>query len=455
MNRIITALLLTALALGVAGCRGLDTAAPADPNAGTTDPNAVDSSVAGLKSKINHVVIMIQENRSFDTHFGKLQDYRTANGIPGTVDGIPATASNPSFDGTTTVAAYHWKTTCIELVSPAWNETKVQQNRQYLSKPAEQVSPPHPMDGFVYTAAKYARDLGFLDTEGIRSMGYFDQTDLPYYYFMASNFATSDRWFAPVPTRTQPNRMYAFAATSQGYTSPPTSPLSAKTIFHLLEEKGVSWKIYVTDPGGTYLTYFQPFGNQKMDHVFPLSQYAADLAAGTLPSVAFIESGYNSGLDEHPDNHVDKGAAHVAAQINALMASQYWKDSVFLLTYDEGGGLYDHVQPVAMPNPDGIKPTDLASTDIQGDFTTTGLRVPLIVVSPWVKKNYVSHTPADYTAMLKLVEERWDLPNLTERDKAQPSMTEYFNFANAAWMTPPTPPTQPVDPNKCNNQNLR
>src|SRR5205085_10184514 len=143
-----------------------------------------------------------------------------------------------------TITSYDCKTRCIELVSPSWNETKVQSNRQYLSKPADQVTPPNPMDGFVYTAAKYATDLGFTDTQGIRAMGYFDETDLPYYYFMASNFATSDRWFSPVPTRTQPNRMYAFAATSQGYTGPPTSPLTAKTIFHLLEEKGVSWKIY-------------------------------------------------------------------------------------------------------------------------------------------------------------------------------------------------------------------
>lgn len=451
MKRILSSFFLLLLALGIAGCRGLDAAAPGEPD----NVGGGDSSVAGMKSKINHVVIMFQENRSFDNYFGKLQDYRTANGIPGTVDGLPAGASNPTFDGTSTIGSYHLATTCIQLVSPAWDETHVQMSRRYTTMPSDQVTPPYEMNGFVYTAAKFAMDSGFSDTAGQRAMGYYDQTDLPYYYFMASNFATSDRWFSAAPTRTQPNRMFAFAATSQGYTGPPTSPLTAKTIFHLLEEKGISWKIYVTDPGNTYLSYFQPFGTDKASHVVPLSEYATDLANGTLPAVAWIESGYSSGKDEHPDNHLDVGVSHVATQINALMGSQFWKDSVFILAYDEGGGLYDHVPPVNMPSPDGIKPIDLQSTQIQGDFTITGLRTPVIIVSPWVKKNYVSHTPMDFTAILKMIEERWDLPNLTERDKAQPSMTEFFNFASPSWMTPPQPPNVIVDLNKCNNTKLQ
>lgn len=302
------------------------------------------------------------------------------------------------------------------------------------------------MDGFAHEAGKFAVDenhLGhgpYTDVNGYRAMGYYTSADLPYYYFMATQFATSDRWFAPVGTRTQPNRMYLFAATSQGYVYPPSQSLTAKTIFELLDAANVSWKIYVTDPNGTYLTYFQPYGSQHMNNVVPASQFAQDANNGTLPSVAFIESGYNSGRDEHPTNRVQYGEMYAASLINALLQSQSWKDSVFFLTWDEGGGFYDHVPPVSAVNPDGIKPVDLQGNDFPGDFTRTGFRVPLAVISPFAKKGYVSHTPADYTALLKFIETRWKLPNLTRRDAAQMDMTEFFDWS-APNANPPTAPT--------------
>jgi phospholipase C len=135
--------------------------------------------------------------------------------------------------------------------------------------------------------------------------------------------------------------------------------------------------------------------------------------------------------------------------INGLMQSSYWKDSAFILTYDENGGLYDHVAPQPAVSPDGIKPVDLLPGDIcttttgpTCDFVYTGYRIPLIVVSPYTKKNYVSHTVADATAILKLIETRFNVPALTKRDAAQPDMTEFFDFSNPPWMTPPTPPAQ-------------
>lgn len=162
-----------------------------------------------------------------------------------------------------------------------------------------------------------------------------------------------------------------------------------------------------------------------------------------------IEGGYNSELDEHPKNNIQTGAAYVASLINGLMTSPSWKDSVFILTYDEGGGLYDHVAPQPVVSPDGIKPKDLQPGDIctvgtgaNCDFTYTGFRVPLLVVSPFTKKNFVSHTGADYTAILKFIETRFGLSSLTQRDAAQMDMTEFFDFHGSPWATPPTPPTQ-------------
>lgn len=400
--------------------------------------------------KVKHIVILYQENRSFDQYFGRLNVYRQKNGIPGSVDGLPTNASNPSFDGSTQVAAYKLNTVCHENVSPAWNETHVQANRNF---PA---SDTYPMDGFVYTAATFAREESakgnvYADLDGIRAMGYYDETHLPYYYFMASQFATSDRWYSPAPTRSTPNRLYGFSGTSAGHAYDPTQTLNNKTIFDLMEAAGVSWKVYYTDVDsfGTPVTFGNYFTNFLLKYgskVVPLSQYYTDAAAGTLPQVAWVESGYVSAKDEHPGNNIQVGALHVKTIVDALMQGPAWKDSVFLMTFDEAGGLYDHVPPVAAVSPDGIPPIDLKPGDVGGDFTRTGFRLPLLVISPFAKKHFVSHTPADFTATLKFIQKRHALPSLTNRDAAQMDMTEFFDFVNPPWATPPANiPAQPTN----------
>ena len=124
---------------------------------------------------------------------------------------------------------------------------------------------------------------------------------------------------------------------------------------------------------------------------------------------------------------------------------------MFIFTFDEAGGFYDHVPPFPEPNPDGIPPSDLMSTDIctagktnnvNCDFNISGYRLPMFIVSPFAKAHYVSHTNMDYTAILKFIETRFSLKPLTARDAAQPDMTEFFDFVNPPWATPPTPPAQ-------------
>jgi phospholipase C len=413
--------------------------------------------VAGLQS-INHIIFMAQENRGFDHYFGKLNEYRMANGLPADVDVTPPDASNPSADGTGTVTPFHMQSMCIESSSPSWNESHVDWNLQ------NPVADTPTLDGFVSVAANHAVDNNLHDTQGLRAMAYYDSGDLPYYYFMASNFATSDRWFSSLMSRTQPNRMYMMAATSAGhvYSLPPGSPaLPNKTIFELLQEHGISWKVYVTDPNpdpidGTLFNMFA-FSWQNLDKIVPISEFMTDVANGTLPAVAMIDPGYISGRDEHPaesvpSGSVQEGSAYVASLINALMQSPSWKDSMFILTWDEGGSFYDHVAPQPAVSPDVIPPSDLHDGDVctqvtgpNCDFVFTGYRVPLIVASPFTKKNFVSHTVADHTAILKFIEIRFGLPSLTNRDAAQMDMTEFFDFVNAPWMIPPTPPVQPTD----------
>ena len=322
----------------------------------------------GVKA-INHIIFMVQENRSFDHYFGNLNSYRAANALPQDDDGLPTNASNPALSGSGLISSFHMISMCVESPSPSWNESHVDFNR------ASPTSGTATLDGFVFTAASDAIAGGFHDTAGKRAMGFYDSNDLPYYYFMASNFATSDRWFSPAMSRTDPKRMYLLAATSAGHAYPlalGSPPLSNKTIFELLEENGISWKIYVTDfaPGPITFLSTYTFFTAHPEKIVPLSEYLTDVANGTLPQVAMIEPGYVSETDEHPaidpsspSGDVQFGSSHVAMLINALLASTSWKDSVFILTYDEFGGFYDHVAPQVTVSPDGIPPMDLLPND--------------------------------------------------------------------------------------------
>jgi phospholipase C len=447
---------------------------------GHTATATVQVTVSPGIGAVNHVLIMFQENRSFDEYFWKMTDYRQRNGIAinssdGKIrDGSSASAkwltSNISPATGHAVMPYHTGSVCTEDLTPDWAESHKEMD---VNNPAA-AGPGSPMNGFVSVAFGLSQFYGVLaDQDGHRAMGYFDDTDFPYYYFIASNFAIGDMFFSPVPSRTSANRLYIHAATSQGKVHPDTTvvtQLTAKTIWRELDDAGISWKIYISDWGinnFTFLQFFTDF-NSRAAHVVSIDQYFTDVSQGTLPAVAFIETGMHTGRDEHPTNNpgpgqpvptslainVQAGAFWTAKIINALMDSPAsWKDSVFFWTFDEGGGAMEHVPPISVPSPDGIKPNDFDTTKdcfnqpcSNFDFNITGFRVPNFIVSPFAKKNYVSHTPMDYTAILKFIETRWNLTPLTKRDAAMPDMTEFFDFAGAPWATPPSASTRPPQP---------
>jgi phospholipase C len=358
---------------------------------------------------IQHVVFMLQENHSFDDYFGMLNPYRHVNGWDlGSdgktydVDGIDDklnVISNQDDEGDV-YQLYKLRTTCIDDDSSDWLPSYGDVNRWNFA-----ATRPIRMDGFVHTAEGYnnycassgACSGQFTDSTGERAMGYYDQDFLNYYYYMASQFAVSDRWFSPVASKSIPNRIATFTGgTTQGLVHDPGSndhlpQPNINNIFEELDNAGVSWKIYytVTDGGCiagqscsrdpypdttfTYLTYANQYlyknssgaacnaptqpssvvGDSSNsfcvdpNRIAPLSQYYTDVANNTLPKFAFIESG--SGLnDEHPGSgqSILTGQAAVAKIINALMTSPSWGSSVFFFSYDEGGGPYDHVPPV-------------------------------------------------------------------------------------------------------------
>jgi phospholipase C len=402
-------------------------------------------SLAGIK----HIIFFVQENRSFDSYFGKLGTYR-ASRVSGAsprdvndLDSLPAgfalyTPATGVQDPSSPIPPFHQRTLRTEDLAPNWSASHADAdiaNKDYLDITGQTFK----MDEFLKTVVPDS-----WDPDGTRAMGYYDQTDFPYYYELATQFATSDAYHSSLLSSTVTNRMYLFAATSAGLCNTATTghaPWPVKTIFESLQNNGVSWRYYYQD--GVFLAQFAAWSDPVIQsHVWKISNLFTLLADpeadSKLPQVVFIEHGLST--DEHPTDDVQTGAVYVKSVIDALLASSAWKDSIFILTYDEGGGLYDHVPPFPVVEPDNIPPDGCNYP--KGNFDLSGFRVPLVVLSPYAKAHYVSHTNMEHTSILKLIETRFNLPPLTARDAAAPDMTEFFDFNNPAWLTPPVLPDQ-------------
>ena len=267
---------------------------------------------------------MVQENRSADNYFGEMNQYRASQGNnDNAFDGFNPNVQLQEYNGTAMVSPFHLATVCHDELTPGWNESHYDVNGGK-------------MNNFMKTTGSVPSSI---DPHGTRAMGYYDWTDLPYYYDLAFKFATSDRWFSPVLAITIPNRMYLFAGTSFGNIRPVPAPAGGfpnPTIFDLLTAAHVSWRYYYQD-SSVMLTYLSTWYKGGSGSVYNISHYFTDVN-GNLPSVVFIERGGKTGLDEHPTNNIQKGAADVSNIINALMNSPNWGSSVFILPYDEGGG---------------------------------------------------------------------------------------------------------------------
>ncbi|MFL6436210.1 MAG: alkaline phosphatase family protein [Terriglobales bacterium] len=384
-------------------------------------------------TSVAHVLFMLQENHSFDNYFGRMGQYRASKGFTDSFDGVPLNVRLTDANGKA-VSPYHLATVCTEDLAPGWDPIHLDIDGGKMDK--------FPVETQNFLASS-------IDSGGRRSMGYYDWNDLPYYYELGFQYATSDRYFSSAQTRTIPNRMYLFAATSFGHIgndSPPGGGWSKATIFDRLDAAGVSWRIYRVDETNSladWATY-----SRDRNKVFPISQYFTDIKSdSTTPQVVFIDrGGGSSGLDEHPGTDIQNGAHETASIVNALLASPTYKSSAFFLSWDEPGGFYDHVAPVAMTAPDNFAPM-LASGDQPGDFAHSGLRVPVMVISPWVKPHFVSHVARDHTSILKFIETRFNLPPLTARDSNADNMMEFFDFSAPQIAAPPALPAQPTSGN--------
>ncbi|HZD07858.1 MAG TPA: alkaline phosphatase family protein, partial [Candidatus Limnocylindrales bacterium] len=234
LKRIVFAVVFAVLSLTLlTGCQGLGASGPTP----TPTPTAFPTPAGSLQS-VNHIIFMMQENRSFDSYFGKINDYRASITLGRDADDLETDFNNPvdkvnPSDPPEFIRTFHLATSCIYNTTAGWEESHGNANRFDLSEGA-----PLLLDGFVHTAAGLAIFDGDPDTKGVRSMGFYNQTDLPSPYWFATQFATSDRWYNPEPAQTEATRLYALAATSQGLVHRPqdtNTQLTAKTIFQLLD----------------------------------------------------------------------------------------------------------------------------------------------------------------------------------------------------------------------------
>lgn len=357
--------------------------------------------------KIKHIVFIVKENRSFDNYFGTF----------------------PGADGATTGKTSKGKTVTLGQTPDIT---------------------PHDL-GHTWFDAHTAVDSGKMDQFDLVTFGsdllpytQMHQKDIPNYFAYAHQFVLADRMFSSLEGPSFPNHLYGMAAQSGGAIgnlngatngawgcdSDDTATVSVmdgngnitqkypcfdfQTIVDSLQSAGVSWKYYA--PGFGQAGYNWSAldaikhirkGSLWNTNVVPETQFAQDAQNGNLPSVSWVISGLTS---EHPPDSTCLGENWSVQQINAIMQGPDWASTAIFVTWDDFGGFYDHVPP---PNVD------------QFGF---GPRVPLLIISPYAKQGFISHTQYEFSSFLKLIENRFSLQALTARDAAANDMTDSFNF---------------------------
>ncbi len=353
---------------------------------------------------IQHLVVLMQENHTFDNYFGT---YPGADGLPAGTQ-MPVDPTNPAAGFVTPWHIGNATITDLSHSAPTYHD-------QYDKGK---------MDAFV--SALNARNQN-----GKQTMGYYDGTDIPYYWNLADNYVLFDQFFSSAQDGSFANHMYWVAAV------PPIAPkgqnlndvlANVPTIFDSLQAAGVSWKFYVENYNPT-ITYrdLSSSGNKSSQvvwvpllnfdrfiddptlssHIVDLKQYFIDLNNGALPAVSYIVP---SGASEHPPSNLMSGQRFVKSIIQELMRSSSWDSSAFMLAYDDWGGWYDHVTP------------------IQVDQFGYGPRVPVILVSPYAKSGYIDHSVLDFTSMLKFIELNWNIAPLAGRDTNANNFLSAFDF---------------------------
>ena len=436
-------------------------------------------------NKIKHVVVMMFENRSFDSMLGFLYKNNTSPlGHP--FEGLTGNETNPDQEGNPI---------------PVWQIQKEDPCAYYMPKkdPGEGFAntnfqlfgagqPPYPSgidknQGFVrdfqnsinngplekeeeadnpllvkkktytpdHSAHKYHNDdykkwykksppsAHVSEVPDLKPvlpkdiMGMYTPETLPVLSGLAKGYAVCDHWYCSAPTETLPNRAFTHMGTSQGYLYDEIKSYSAKSIFKHLEESQLTWGIFGNN-GNPYTVPFcqditSPYPSGCMTGSF--DDFKTTLTNKTLPTYTFLEPIWGSkGNSQHPNYNVALGEEYLLEIYNALKDSEYWEDTLLVITYDEHGGCYDHVTP-----PENAVSPPAKSEAYDFDFTRFGVRVPTVLISPWIEAGTVyrtkGETPLDHTSILATLEKLFDLSPLTKRDAAAPAFLDVLTLESA------------------------
>lgn len=368
-----------------------------------------------ILSQIKHIIVVMLENRSFDNMCGWLYKPDTTSQpsqfLPDSslhpFDGLKSSDFNPVselyFTGqsTETYPAFD-QANATNMPDPDPEETFENVNYQLFGPDAPSQNPQWPNLGFVIN---YAKVTG--TNIPVQIMEPFSPAQVPVISALATNYAISDAWFSSVPTQTWPNRSFFHAGTSNGNVDNGTVPnpfdWDVRNIFNVLEDIGASWRIYhdtVIVPSLTWLMF--PKMWLLLDHFSEFDAFKSDCASGNLPQYSFLEPSFLvNPTDEHPPHDVIAGEQFLYQIWQAVSQSPAWPETLLMITYDEHGGIYDHVPP-----PWGAASPDAQSNPGKEGFTFDrfGVRVPTILVSPWIQAGTVfrspTNTPYDHTSLL-------------------------------------------------------
>lgn len=347
----------------------------------------VKSADAGTVTPIKHVVIIMMENHSFDNIFGL---YPNTNQ---TVQGSLATTLQKPDD--------------VLNVPSGVSLSQVPKGTYATADPAEGV--------YVGDWDNGKMD-GFATYGGSQAMTYYGPSQIAVEWDWAEQYAVADRYFSSCLCMTNPNRLFSLAGYGAGLTDdsgpPPYVPVN-QTIFGELNRFGVSWGYYFNDPAidNFPLNYFDGIGTYSSQIQSTDTFYGA-LQQGTLPAVSWVMpvGGGSGAISQHPEDNMTVGEAWLLGVVDRVMQSSYWNSSAIFITYDEGGGYYEHVAP---PIVDGVQ---------------LGFRVPLFIISPYAKENYVSQTVMNHASSLAFIDYNWKLPPLNSYVASSGLPLDMFNF---------------------------
>jgi len=360
--------------------------------------------------QIDHIVVVMQENHSFDNYLGMLG---RGDGFALDRYGHP-TNTNPDPAGGYVRAFRETETCQAGNVTQTWDASHIQYGQGHNN--------------------------GFIGPESSSdwSMAYYTGEEIPFYYSLASTFPVCDRYFCSVLAQTYPNRRFLLAGTAFGLIATVDSSINGippnGTIFDRLNAHGISWASYASDV--SFLYVISDIVTRNPSRMKTLEQFHADARAGTLPAVSYVDPNILTGTEENPQD-ISLGEHFVSTVVDSLLNSPAWDRTLFVWTYDEHGGYYDHVPPPPAIPPDDIPP-DISATDQPGGYDRYGFRVPTVVMSPYSKPHFVSHTVYDHTSVLKTIERKWNLPAMTYRDANANDLLDCLDLGKRTFADPPT-----------------